>query len=273
MDFGLNEQQEMLQKSAREFLSDVYSDKILAQMAKEPRGYSDDMWNKMSELGWMALSISEEYGGIGDFLDLTLVLKEMGRAGFISPYFSTMVLGASLLTEAGSPEQKQKHLSAISEGRQKVTLAWNEEPADYSAAAIKTPIKTAGENFIISGRKLLVPDAGSADYLICAFRTSQQISSEEGVTLFIIDAKTKGITCNPLDTISPDKYDEVIFDQVIVKPHSVLGEIGQGWPVLQKVFDKAAAAACSVMLGGEERVLDLTVTYAKDRTAFGHPIG
>ncbi len=273
MDFGLNEQQEMLQKSARDFLADSYSDKILAQMAKDPRGFTAQMWNSMAELGWMALSIPEAYGGIGDFLDLTLVLKEMGRAGLISPYFSSVVLGASLLAAAGTEAQKQEYLPAVAEGRQIVSLAWSEHLTDYSPGSIKVAAVRKGDKYIVSGRKLMVPDAGSSNHLICAFRTSPASASGEGISLFIVDVRSPGITCNLLDTVAPDKLYEVKFDEVEISSENLLGQRDQGWPVLIKTLDKAAVASCALMLGGAERVLDLTLTYAKDRTAFGHPIG
>jgi alkylation response protein AidB-like acyl-CoA dehydrogenase len=273
MDFGLNEEQEMLQKSAREFLSNEYSDKVLKEMARDQRGCTPELWKKMADLGWTALSIPEEYGGIGDFLDLILVLQEMGRAGLISPYFSSIVLGASTVMIAGNKEQKLKYLPALAEGKTIFTVAILEEFAHYIPQAIQL-LATAHEGgFILQGRKLFVTDACSADYLVCAARTGETIEPQGGVTLFIVDARAAGITSILLQTISPDKQGEVIFDNVKVPRENVLGEIDNGWPILEKIMEKAAVARCAEMVGGSERVLDMTITYAKDRTAFGHPIG
>jgi 3-oxocholest-4-en-26-oyl-CoA dehydrogenase beta subunit len=267
MDFGLNEQQIMLQTSAREFVNTEYSDKILKEMAKDPRGYTPELWNKMAELGWTALSIPEAYGGIGDFIDLVVVLQEMGRSCLISPFFSSVVLGASAMVEAGNEEQKQKHLPAIAEGKKIFTLALLEKVAQYTPEAVQLEARAAGDGYILNGRKLFVPDANSADYIITAARTSG------GITLFIVDARAAGVTCNLLDTFSPDKQSEVVLQNVKVAAADILGEADRGWAAIEKVLEKAAIGTCAMMVGGMERVLDLTVTYAKDRNAFGHPIG
>jgi 3-oxocholest-4-en-26-oyl-CoA dehydrogenase beta subunit len=272
MDFGFNEQQEMLQKSAREFLNNEYSDKILKEMAKDPQGYTPELWNKMAELGWMALSIPESYGGIGDFIDLDLVLQEMGRVGLISPFFSTLVLGAGAIIEAGSEEQKQKFLPAIAEGKMIVTLALLEKSASYMPGSVQLKAVSDGTSYILNGQKLFVTDANSANYLIVTARTKAG-EGQEGITLFIVDKNTPGITCNLLDTFSPDKQSEVIFSSVKVPEEAVLGQIDRGWKNVQKILERAAVATCAQMVGEAERVLDLTTSYAKDRNAFGHPIG
>jgi alkylation response protein AidB-like acyl-CoA dehydrogenase len=272
MDFGINEQQEMLQKSAREFLSNEYSDKILKEMAKDPRGYTTELWNKMAELGWMALSIPESYGGIGDFVDLNIVLQEMGRVGLISPFFSTLVLSAGAVMEAGSEEQKQRYLPVIAEGKMIVTLALTEKSGLYTPEAIQMKADPQGENYILNGQKLFVTDGNSANYLVVASRTHPG-EAKEGITLFLVDRNLPGVKCNLLDTFSPDKQSEVIFSSVKVSKDDVLGQIDRGWIYIEKILEKAAVATCAQMVGGAERVLDLTSTYAKDRNAFGHPIG
>jgi alkylation response protein AidB-like acyl-CoA dehydrogenase len=267
MDFGLNEQQIMLQTAAREFVNTEYSDKILKEMAKDPRGYTQGLWTKMAELGWTALSIPEAFGGIGDFLDLLVVLQEMGRAGVISPFFSSVVLGASTIIESGSEEQKQKYLPAIAEGKKIFTLALLEKSVQYIPETVQLEAKANTNGYILNGSKLFVPDANSADFIIVAART------KDGITLFVVDARASGVTCNLMQTFSPDKHSEVILQNVAVSKEDVLGELNQGWARLQKVLDKAAVATCALMVGGMERVLELTVSYAKDRNAFGHPIG
>ena len=167
MDFGFNEQQVMLQTSAREFVNTEYSDKILKEMAKDPRGYTPELWHKMADLGWMALSIPEAYGGIGDFIDLLVVLQEMGRAGVISPFFSSLVLGASTIIESGNEEQKQKYLTAISEGKKIFTLALLEKSALYKPETVQLEAKASGSGYILNGRKMFVPDAASAGLYHC----------------------------------------------------------------------------------------------------------
>ena len=273
MDFALSEQQEMLQKSARDFLSNEYSDKLIKEMAQDDTGCPPALWNKMAGLGWMALSIPEEFGGVGDFLDLITVIKEMGRVCFINPFFSTMVLGASCIEEAGNKAQKERYLPAIAEGKVKVTLALTEASASYAPGAIATRATFQNGHYTLQGRKLFVPDAISADHLICVARTAENADPSQGITLFLVDRADPAVSCKSLQTISGDKLCEVILNSVQVPGENVLGEMGKGWTNIEKVMDKAAVAICAEMVGGAERVLDLTLTYAKERMAFGHPIG
>ncbi len=273
MDFALNEQQEMMQTLARDFLTSEYPDKILRAMAADEKGYTPELWKKMVEMNLHGLSIPEEYGGVGDFLDLTVVLEEMGRACFISPFFSNIVLGASAIMESGSDEQKQKYLPEIAEGKSIITLALTEESVKYTPDAIQVKAARQGGDYVINGTKLFVTDAGAADYLICVARTGEGGNPEEGVSLFILDINTPGISCKPLNIISGDKQAEVTFDNVKVSGDNALGEIDKGWPRVEKIFQKANAARCAEMVGLAQQALNISLDYAKERMAFGHPIG
>jgi alkylation response protein AidB-like acyl-CoA dehydrogenase len=191
----------------------------------------------------------------------------------ISPFFSSLVLGASTIIEAGTETQKQKYLPDIAEGKKIITLAILEKSACYEPEAIFLQATDSGNEFVLQGNKLFVSDANSADYIICLARTQNSLDPRSGLSLFLVETKTAGVTCNFMETISPDKQYEVVFDNVKVTKDAVLGQINKGWIYLEKVIEKAAAATCAQMVGGAERVLDLTTTYAKDRAAFGHPIG
>ena len=273
MDFGFNEQQEMMQKLARDFLSREYPNKLLRQMAGDEIGYTPELWRKMAEINWTGLAIPEKYGGVGDFLDLTIVLEQMGRVGLISPFFATVVLGGSAIIEAGSEEQKKKLLPGIAEGKLILTLALTEPSARYTADALKVKATRQDGGFIIQGTKLFVPDARSSDYLVCVARTKDTGEPKAGITLFLVDSKSHGVSYKLLKTIAGDKQCEVTFDNVRVSGESVLGEVDKSWPCVVKVMEKAAVARCAEMVGGAQQVLEMTINYAKERTAFGHPIG
>jgi alkylation response protein AidB-like acyl-CoA dehydrogenase len=273
MDFALNEQQEMLKTMARDFLSKEYPDKLLREMASDERGYTPELWGKMVEMNWTGLAIPEEYGGVGDFLDLTVVLEEMGRVCLISPLFSTVVLGASAIIEAGSDDQKQRLLPDIAEGKSILTLALTEPSARYTADAVTVKAKPQNGGFAIQGTKLFVPDAHVSDYLVCVARTKEAENPQEGITLFLVDIKSQGLDYKLLNTIAGDKQCEVTFDNVRVSKDSILGEIDKGWPYVEKILAKAAVARCAEMVGSAQQVLDMTLDYAKERMAFGHAIG
>ncbi|MCX7911958.1 MAG: acyl-CoA/acyl-ACP dehydrogenase [Dehalococcoidales bacterium] len=267
MDFALNEQQEMMQTLARDFLAGEYPEKVLRAVAESETGFDPRLWKKLAETNLLGLSIPEEYGGVGDFLDLTVVLEEMGRACFISPFFTAVALGAGTILEAGSAEQKAYSLPAIAGGKSIVTLAVAETSTGHFAEGIRSVATRAGDGFAISGTKLFVPDAQAADHIIWAAR------AETGITLFILDIKTPGITIRPLKTISGEKQCEVTFENVRVGQDQVLGYIGQGWGYLEKVLERASVATCAEMVGMADHVLRITLDYARERVAFGHPIG
>jgi alkylation response protein AidB-like acyl-CoA dehydrogenase len=273
MDFGLNEEQQMMQTMARDFLTDEFPDKVLKAMAEDSKGYTPELWNKLAAANLTALAIPEEYGGVGDFLDLIVVLEEMGRACFISPFFSTTVLGASAIIETGSDEQKQRYLTGIAEGKNIITLAVAEESGKYTGEDIHTRAEPQDDDYIINGRKLFVTDAQAADYLICAARTGEGESGSGGISLFIFDINSDGITVNPLSTFSGDKIYEVILENVRAGEDSILGEKDNGWLYLGKVLQKANIARCAEMVGLAQQALQLTLDYAKERIAFGRPIG
>jgi alkylation response protein AidB-like acyl-CoA dehydrogenase len=273
VDFALNEQQEMMQTLARDFLTSEYTDKVLRAMVEDEKGFTEELWKKMVETNLMGLSLPEEYGGVGDFLDLMVVLEEMGRACFIGPFFTTVVLGATAIAVAGSDEQKKKYLPAIAEGKSIVTLAMAELNGKYTAEAMQTKAESLGTDYIINGTKLFVPDAVVADYLVCIARTGETGSPQDGITLFVVDVNLPGVTIKPLITISGDKQSEVTLNSVKVSGEGVLGEVNKGWPYLEKMLQKASVARCAEMVGLAQQALNLTLDYAKERSAFGHPIG
>jgi 3-oxocholest-4-en-26-oyl-CoA dehydrogenase beta subunit len=273
MDFGLNEMQKMLQQSAREFMNAEYPEKLLRLMSKDPLGYTPELWSKMVEMGWTGLSIPEEYGGIGDYLDLIVVQQEMGRVCCISPYFATLVLGASTIIEAGTPDQKKRFLPGVAAGKIILTLALLEESASYAPESVRMEAISDGNSYLLQGTKLFVPHAGTVDYLIVAARTNPAVGAECGLSLFIVGRQTPGLRCELLQTIDGDKQYKVIFDQVRVERENILGEPNRGWEYLQKIIARAAIGRCAETIGACEKVMEITLSYAKERIAFGHPIG
>jgi alkylation response protein AidB-like acyl-CoA dehydrogenase len=274
MDFSLTEEQEMLRKAARDFLATECPKSLVREMAKDEKGYPTQLWQQMGEMGWIGLNIPEEYGGTGaSFFDLVVLLEEMGRACLPGPFFSTVVLGGLTVLEAGSEEQKKEILPRLAEGKLLLTLALTEPSAKYTADGIQTKATKRDKEFILQGTKLFVPDAHISDYLICAARTKEAEIPEDGISLFLIDPKRPGVSCTLLKTIAGDKQCEVIFDNVKVPGRDILGSLDQGWPILDRVLEKAVVAQCAEMVGGAKQTLEMTVEYAKQRMAFGHHIG
>ena len=274
MDLGFSEEQEMLRTTARDFLTNECPAELVKQLAEDEKGYSPEMWKKMAELGWMGLTFPEEYDGMGmTFLDLVVLLEEAGRACLPGPYFSTVVLAGYTIMEAASEEQKKELLTKIANGDLIVTLAVTEPSARYEPDAITVKASPDKDDYVINGTKLFVPDANIADYIICVARTKDGASPEDGLTLFLVDAKSPGITTTLLKTIAGDKQCEVLFEDVRVPKENIIGELDKGWPVVEKVLEKATVGLCAQMVGGAQKALDMSVDYAKERVQFGRPIG
>ena len=274
MDFGFSEEQEMLRTSARDFLTTECPADTVKELAEDEQGYKPEMWTKMAELGWMGLAFPEEYDGMGmTFLDLAVLLEEMGHAVLPGPFFSTVVLAGFALLETGSEEQKKEYLARIATGEAIATVAITEPSASYDASGIAAKAVAEGDDYVISGTKLFVENAHIADFIICVARTKEGGAAEEGITLLLVDGKSRGLSVNPLKTISGNKQCEVIFENVRVPKGNVVGEVDKGWPVVQNVVEKAAVAMCAQMVGGAQAALDMSVAYAKERVQFGRPIG
>ena len=274
MDFGFSEEQEMLRKSARDFLAKESPMTYVRQMMEDDRGFRDEQWRKMAELGWTGLILPEEHGGAGgDFVDMVVVLEEMGRVVLPGPFFSTAILGGVALKEGGTTEQKQELLPRLAGGDLRVTLAQLEPNARWDAEGIELAAKKAGAEYRLSGTKLFVPDAHTADLLVVAGRAPGS-KGAEGVTLFLVDAKAKGVATTLLKTMDQTrKLCEVVLTDVAVPAARVLGTPGEGWKLLDRIVDRGKVGLCAEMCGGAEKVLEMSVEYAKVREQFGRPIG
>jgi len=274
MDLAFSEEQEMLKKMARDFLTDKFPKTAVKEIEESELGYSPEIWKEMAELGWMGLVFPEEYGGAEmTFLDLAMLLEEMGRACLPGPYFSTVVLGGLPILDAGSEEQKQEYLPKIANGEAIFTLALTESSARYDAAAIEVKAAADNDAYILNGTKLFVPDANVADYMLVVARTDEKSRGEDGITIFIVDAKSPGISCIVLKTIANDKLCEVVFDQVRVPKGNILGQLNQGWSEVKKIIERAAVGKCCEMVGCIQQALDMTIDYAKERKQYDRPIG
>jgi len=260
----------MMQTLARDFLAAEYPDKVLKAMVKDEKGYTPGLWKKMQEMNLVGLSLPEQYGGVGDFLDLIVVMEEMGKACFLSPYFATIALAAPVILAAGTPEQQKKYISAFAEGKKIATVAVAEASGKYSMNAINTTAQKKDNGYILHGEKFFVPDGQNADYIICAARTAD---AGDGITLFIVEDGDPGLKVNPLKTIGGDKQAQVILDNVKVPAENVLGEENCGRDYLDIALQRANVARCAEMVGMAAQALKLTLDYAKERNAFGHPIG
>jgi len=274
MDLSLSEQQEMLRTTARDFLTKECPKDLVRKMLKDEKGYSVDLWKKMTDAGWMGLIIPEKYGGMGaTFLDLVVLLQEMGRVCLPGPYFSNLV-GALVILEGGNEIQKQEFLPRIAEGGLLLTLALCEQGTGYDLNFIKSQAIQKRDEYIIDGTKLFVENGHIADFLITIVTVkSGTTTRSKNIIPLLVGAKSTGITSTLLNILGGDKYCEVLFNNVRCPSHNLLGEPRLGTSHIEAVLRKSAVAKCAEMLGGAEMAFELSVQYAKERVQFGMPIG
>ncbi|MFC1822379.1 acyl-CoA dehydrogenase family protein [Thermodesulfobacteriota bacterium] len=274
MDFDFSKDEKLIQSTIREFLEkECPSDKV-RELEEDEKGYDPVLWGKMAELGYLGLLFPEEYGGMeGSFIELMIVAEELGRACAPSWFFSTVVLGAQAILTFGREEQKRRLLSEIARGESLGTLALIEPRSGYDVTKIEMTANEDAGGFLISGTKLFVPDAHIADWIVCVTRGKRGGGDNSTPKLFLIDREAPGISITPLKTISGDRLFEVKFDQVEVSEENLLGGGGHHAGDFERMLQQASLAKCGEMVGGAQRVLEMSVDHAKQRIQFDRPIG
>ena len=274
MDISLSEEQELLQGSARDFLQQECPIRLVRAMETDDMGYDPNLWRQMADLGWLGLVLPEEYGGSGGtMMDLVVLLEEFGRALVPGPFVPTAVLVGLPLLWAGTDQQKRTYLPKLARGELIGTLAWYEPSATSQPGGVETTADPQGDDYVLSGTKLYVPYAHVADHLLTVARTGTGAAPADGITLFLVDAKSPGVTITKLETIADDHQCEVVLNHVSVPRRQVLGEPGKGWALIERVRQYGAVAKCAEMVGIAQQAFEISLNYAKTRVQFGRPIG
>jgi len=272
MNFAFSEEQEQLRDAVRKFLEAKSPESAVRELMETTDGYDPAVWQQMAnELGLQSLHIPEEYGGQGfSFVELGIVLEEQGRALLCAPYFSSVVLAANAILNAGTDEQKAALLPGIASGETIATLAFTEPNGRWDASGITMEARPSGDGVVLEGTKMFVLDGHLADVIVVVAREAGT-SGEDGISFFTIAGDASGLTRTPLATMDQTrKQAKLELAGVAATP---LGESGAGWAALSKTLDQAAVGLSNEMVGGSAFVLEESVQYAKDRVQFGRPIG
>lgn len=274
MDISFTQEQELIRDNARKFLARSCSSAVARTIRADQKGHSPRLWQDIAELGWMGLTTPETYGGCsGKFLDLVVLLEEMGRVCLPGPYLSCVVSAGYCLLAAASEDQKQAFFPGIAAGEIILSLAIDEEKPASRPDEIEFTATPDQNGYRLSGRKMFVPYAHVSDYILVACRTGHSPIARNDISLFFIEANTPGVSIRCLSTTCLDVLCTIDFNEVSLDADQIVGEPGSAWPALQESFDKAAIAKCAEMIGGAQRVLDMVVAYASERKQFGRPIG
>ena len=273
MDVLANEEEQMVKNLAREFLEAECPPRLARDMEKDDLGYPPDLWRQLADLGWLGISLPEQYGGQG--LPLTylgLITEELGRAIAPVPFHSTMV-AALTIADGGSAEQKQELLPRVCRGDLVLAWAFSEENPRLLPETIHCQAVEDGDNFVLTGTKMFVDNFVAAEKCLVACRTAESTEDSSGISLLLVDTGSTGVTQIPLTTLAKDKQSKVIFQGVRVPKANLIGELNQAWPIAQQMLDRGTALLCAQMVGAARKDAEMGIEYAKNRVAFGRPIG
>jgi alkylation response protein AidB-like acyl-CoA dehydrogenase len=267
MNFAFSDEQDELRRTVRAFLEQKSPEAEVRRLMDTTEGYDPGIWKQMGqELGLQGLAIPEEFGGQGySWVELGVVLEEMGRALLCAPFFSSAVLAANTLLQSGDDAAKKELLPGIASGETKATVAFTEPSGRWDEAGITLEAKGSGSSFTLSGTKMFVLDGHTADLILVAARTGK------GVSLFSVDKDAKGLTRTALSTMDQTRKQAKL--EFADTPAKLVGTEGAGWAVMSKVLDLAAVGLAAEQVGGAQKVLEMAVEYAKVRVQFGRPIG
>ena len=276
MDFEYSDEQRMLKDSVDRLIGPAYDDLgKRRETQKAPGGFNAELWSKYAELGLLAVNFSEDDGGFGGGpVETMIVMEAIGRGLALEPYLATVVLGGNLIRLGGTPEQRAANMPGIADGSIKLAFAHVERQARYDLFDVKTHARKTTDGYTIEGDKSVVVHGDSADTLIVSARTSSASHRDRhGITLFLVDAKTPGISRRGFATQDGQRGASISFGSVQVPASAVLGQLDHGGDLIEQVSDIAIAAICAEAVGAMTALHALTLDYLKTRKQFGVPIG
>jgi alkylation response protein AidB-like acyl-CoA dehydrogenase len=267
MEFGLSETQQTLKNTVRKFLAAECPMAEVRRLMDTDTAFDPVLWRKMADQGWTGMLIPEQYGGFGmGMVEMAATLEEMGRALLPGPFFNTVVMAGSLIQNAGSEAQKQKYLGPIARGEAVATVAFLEESGSAAPQEVRLQARNTGSSYVLDGTKLLVPSAAVADLIVVVAKL------DGDVALFVVPSKAPGMTIQPMSTIDLTRKSYEIAFKGVAAP-DLLARGGAALQALDRARGIATTGLVAEMTGGMQRLLDMTVEYAKTRKQFGRPIG
>ncbi len=272
MHYGLNDEQTMLKDSLEGWLARHYKFEQERRLSTQAPSYSGEYWQQFAEMGWLGIGLPEELGGTGfGSFERMIIGESFGSRLVNEPYHSTVALGGGLLLRAGSDAQKSKWLPRVASGAVKLAFAFAEKQSRYFLNCIATEAKKAGDAWHLTGEKIVVLDAPSADRLIVLARTRGGLQDTDGLSLFLVDPKGPGVSVRSYSTVDDRRAADIVFEGAIAE--DIMGAEGEAFAPVERVVDEAITYLCAEGVGAMQALLDLTVAHAKTRAQFGQPIG
>lgn len=274
MNFELSEEQQILVDSVQRFVQNDSTVERFRKMRETERAWEPAMWARMGEMGWLSVPFPEAHGGFGgSFMDLALILEQLGRGLVPEPIIPSVVLAGGLISRLGSEEQRDRFLLPMIEGRSSLALAYAERQSRYDLADCLTRAEASGGAYRLSGEKTWVLNGHAADHIVVVARTSGDQLEATGLSLFVLDADTPGLSITRVNGMDGQRTGRLELDGVEVDTDRLLGPADAALAPLEWAIDRAAAAACAEGQGIVQELFERTVSYLKQREQFGVPIG
>ncbi|MDB3880767.1 acyl-CoA dehydrogenase family protein [Gammaproteobacteria bacterium] len=274
MDFTFNEEQTLIQDQVDQFIQKEYDWETRQSLSNSDLGFGDNNWQKFAELGWLGISTSEECGGFGgSAIESMLIMEAFGKGLVVEPFLETIIMCGGLLDEHGTDQQKSSILESAIEGKMHLAMAYAEPQSRFNLSDVVTEAKEEGDSFVLNGYKSVVMNGPSANKLIVSARTSGAQLDENGITLFLIDGNAEGLNKTNYKTVDGRRASDLTIENVKVTKDDIIGQINDGFTLLDSSIDRAILAISAEAVGAMEVLYKTTVEYTKTREQFGTSIG
>jgi alkylation response protein AidB-like acyl-CoA dehydrogenase len=274
MDFTFNEEQTLIQDQVDQFIQKEYDWETRQSLSNSELGFGDNNWQKFAELGWLGISTSEDNGGFGgSAIESMLIMEAFGKGLVVEPFLETIIMSGGLIDEHGSDQQKSSILEPAIAGQLHLALAYAEPQSRFNLSDVVTEAKSDGDNFILNGYKSVVMNGPSANKIIISARTSGTQLEENGITLFIVDGDSEGLNKTNYKTVDGRRASDLTIENVSVSKDDIVGQIDEGFDILDSSIDRAILAISAEAVGAMEVLYKTTVEYTKTREQFGTSIG
>jgi len=274
MDFTFNEEQTLIQDQVDQFIQKEYDWETRQSLSNSDLGFGDNNWQKFAELGWLGISTSEECGGFGgSAIESMLIMEAFGKGLVVEPFLETIIMCGGLLDEHGTDQQKSSILESAIEGKMHLAMAYAEPQSRFNLSDVVTEAKEDGDSFVLNGYKSVVMNGPSANKLIVSARTSGAQLDENGITLFLIDGDAEGLNKTNYKTVDGRRASDLTIENVKVTKDNIIGQINDGFALLDSSIDRAILAISAEAVGAMEVLYKTTVEYTKTREQFGTSIG
>jgi len=273
MDFDFTDEQNMVRDGISRLIREQYDWDTRRGVIDSESGWRPELWAQLAELGMLAAPFSEEDGGFGGATEAMIIMEEFGKGLAVEPFIPSVVCAGGFLKHGGSSAQREEYIGGIISGEMIFAFAYAEPRGRYDLANLETTAKADGGDYVLNGHKAVVIGAPWATHFVVTARTSGSQTDKDGISVFVVAKDAQGVSTRDYATVDGRRASEVYFENVKVSGDALIGEAGNGLPLIEKVVDEATAATCAEAVGAMQVTNATTLDYSRQRKQFGVPIG